>query len=155
MSGFEVVGVVLGAIPLIISALENYKTTSQRVKYFRHKEPFVNRLIQALNEQRYFVEADLFLTLTNATDLETKEIDDLIHQPCAALFQDQEITDALSQYLGDGYGPYTNALARCELALGSIAKNIGGLSSGSQVSHIALIRSSTHPKVMTATDRLS
>lgn len=45
MSGFEVVGVVLGAIPLIISAVEKYKTTSQKLKYYRQKITLVGELI--------------------------------------------------------------------------------------------------------------
>ena len=55
MSGFEVVGVVLGVIPLIISALDNYKKTSQRIKFFRGKEPYVAQLIQSLKEQMFFM----------------------------------------------------------------------------------------------------
>jgi hypothetical protein len=48
MGGLEVVGVVLGALSLLISALEKYKTTSQRIKYFRYKEPFIIKLIHLL-----------------------------------------------------------------------------------------------------------
>lgn len=55
MSGFEVVGVVLGAIPLIISAVEKYKTTSRKLKYYRQKITLVDELIRSLNEQQCFI----------------------------------------------------------------------------------------------------
>lgn len=132
MSGLEVVGVVLGAIPLIVAALDRYKTTSQRLFLFRHKEPFIDQLIQALNEQRFFIETDLLLTL-RATHLEEEDITDLICKPHPNLFQHPDISDAVSQYLGDGYGPYQNAVTKCESALEDIVKDIGGLMSDSQV----------------------
>ncbi|KAL5334995.1 hypothetical protein BJX70DRAFT_376595 [Aspergillus crustosus] len=58
MSGIELVGVVLGAIPLILSAIESYKKTSQRCKYFRYKEPYIIALVHSLEDQRFFLETD-------------------------------------------------------------------------------------------------
>lgn len=63
MSGLEVVGVVLSAIPLIISAIESYKKTRQRFKYFKYKEPFIVDLIHSLEDQRFFLETDLYILL--------------------------------------------------------------------------------------------
>ncbi|KAL4800385.1 hypothetical protein BDV19DRAFT_384210 [Aspergillus venezuelensis] len=128
MSGLEVVGVVLGALPLMIAAIDKYKTTSQRLKFFRFKEPFIVELIQALKEQQFFLETDLLVTL-QATDLDKQEISDLLAKPAAKLFEDPDIVSNVQKYLGDGYGPYTAAVARCERILFDIAKHIRGLTS--------------------------
>ena len=128
MSGLEVVGVVLGALPVMIAAIDKYKTTSQRLKFFRFKEPFIVELIQALKEQQFFLETDLLVTL-QATDLDKQEISDLLAKPAAKLFEDPDIVINVQKCLGDGYGPYTAAVARCERILFDIAKHIRGLTS--------------------------
>src|SRR4051812_16170192 len=116
MSGLEVVGVVLGAIPLIIAALNSYKTRSQWLRFFRHKEPFIDQLIQSLDEQRFFIETNLLLTL-RATHVEEEDITDFIRYPHPRVFKDPDIADAVNQYLGDGYGLYQSAVTKCERAL--------------------------------------
>ncbi|EAW21203.1 uncharacterized protein NFIA_063640 [Aspergillus fischeri NRRL 181] len=142
MSGLEVVGVVLGAIPLLISAIEKYKTTSQRLKFFKYKEPFIAQLIQSLEEQKFFLESDLYVPL-NATHLGEEQINDLIHQPNSDLFQDPKVAHAIREYLGDGYVPYERAVGRCQRILAEIASNIGGLASESQGKLSSLIQA--HP----------
>ncbi|GES64972.1 hypothetical protein ATEIFO6365_0009046700 [Aspergillus terreus] len=142
MSGFEVVGVVLGAIPLLISAIEKYKTTSQRLKFFKYKEPFIVQLIQSLEEQQFFLESDLYVSL-NATHLGEEQINDLIRQPNSDLFQDPTIAHAVREYLGNGYVPYQRAVVRCQRVLAEIASNIGGLASESQGTLSSLIQA--HP----------
>ncbi|KAH8429085.1 uncharacterized protein LDX57_006755 [Aspergillus melleus] len=132
MSGFEVVGVVLGAIPLIISALECYKVTSQRIKFMTKKELLLNQLIQSLEEQRFFFHTDLCLAL-KPTHLEEEEITALIDETGFDLFQDPGIADALKEHLGEGFALYLNAVTRCEYILGTIVANIGGLVSTVEV----------------------
>lgn len=132
MSGFEIVGVVLGVIPLLVSAIGKYKTTSQRIKFFKYKEPFVAQLILSLEDQKFFIESDLYIPL-RATHLDDDQINDLLSQPSSNIFKDLEIVDAVREYLGDGYLPYQRAVARCYQVLAEIASNIGGLASQSPV----------------------
>ncbi|KAE8309477.1 hypothetical protein BDV41DRAFT_547692 [Aspergillus transmontanensis] len=131
MSGFEVVGVVLGAIPLIISALDYYKVTSQRIKFMIKKELLLNQLIQSLEEQKFYFQTDICLALKE-THLEEKQIIALIDERGLNLFQDPEISDALKEYLGEGFTLYLNAVARCEHILSDIVSNISGLVATSQ-----------------------
>ncbi|KAE8327762.1 hypothetical protein BDV39DRAFT_214932 [Aspergillus sergii] len=131
MSGFEVVGVVLGAIPLIISALDYYKVTSQRIKFMVKKELLLNQLIQSLEEQKFYFQTDICLALKE-THLEEKQIIALIDERGLNLFQDPEISDALKEYLGEGFTLYLNAVARCEHILSDIVSNISGLVATSQ-----------------------
>ncbi|PYH89887.1 hypothetical protein BO71DRAFT_434388 [Aspergillus ellipticus CBS 707.79] len=131
MSGFDVVGVVLGAIPLIVAAIDSYKKTSQRFKYFKYKEPLIVDLIQSLEDQRFFIESDLYLSL-KATRLEEDELDDLIRQTSPDLFCDPEIAHDIEQCLGSGYVRYQRAVLRCQEVLTEIASHIEGLASDSQ-----------------------
>lgn len=132
MSGFEIVGVILGAIPLLISAIEKYKATSQRLKYFKYKEPYIAQLIQSLEDQKFFLESDLYIPL-NSTNLEEDQINNVIRQANPDLFRDIEISQALREYLGDGYAPYQRAVTRCHQILVEIASNINGLASTAKV----------------------
>ncbi|KAJ0416338.1 hypothetical protein BJY00DRAFT_304224 [Aspergillus carlsbadensis] len=136
MSGLEVVGVVLGALPLMIAAVDHYKTTSQRIKLFRYKEPLIADLIQALQEQQFFLETDLAITL-KAASLDDDEIADLLTKPDATVFGDPDVAMDVQKYLGAGYGPYTAAAARCQRILSDIAKHIRGLASSTQRQDLA------------------
>lgn len=138
MSGLEVVGVVLGAIPLIISALDHYKVTSQRIKLMAKKEILLNQLIESLEEQRFFFQTDICLALKE-THLEERQIIELMDEQGLNLFQDAEIADALKEYLGEGFALYTNAVARCQHILRDIVANISGLVSTVQVPTISAL----------------
>ncbi|OQE14181.1 hypothetical protein PENFLA_c040G02035 [Penicillium flavigenum] len=111
MSGLEVIGVVLGTIALIISALDSYKS---------------------LEEQRFFLQTDTCLALKE-THLEEKQIITLIDEQGLNLFQNPEVADALKEYLGEGFVLYTNAVARCQHIFNDIVANISGLVSTLQV----------------------
>lgn len=113
MSGLEVIGVVLGTIPLIISALDSYKVTSQRIKFMIKKGPLLNQSIESLEEQRFFLPTDICLALKE-THLEEKQIIPMIEGQGLNLFQIPEVVGSLKEYLGEGFVLYTNAVARCQ-----------------------------------------
>ncbi|KAL8810331.1 MAG: hypothetical protein Q9200_002668 [Gallowayella weberi] len=126
MSGIEMAGLVLGAIPVVIWALENYKTTREIWRRSRSKALLVDRLINALKEQRLLMELDVQVLL-KAASYEDHEIVDLEAFSCYELLLDQGLAVALQRYLGRVYEPYRAALGRCESILTDIAQSIGGL----------------------------
>lgn len=127
MSGFEVVGVVLGALPLIITAVDQYRVSKRLFHVFRYKEPYIDRLIQSLKEQKFFIESDLHMTLKETF------VDQEFVQTTSVIFDNPQVAEAVEEYLGDGYQHYIVALSRCEQILADIAGNIGGLASDKQV----------------------
>ncbi|CAI7586430.1 unnamed protein product [Penicillium pancosmium] len=131
MSGFEVVGAVLGAIPLIISAIDYYKLTSQKIRFMAKKELLLNRLIQSLEEQKFLLDNEIRLAL-QGTHLEEEEIITLISQQGLNPFEDPETADSLKEHLGEAFPLYKKAVSRCEDNLKAIIANIGGLRSASQ-----------------------
>lgn len=132
MSGFEVVGVVLGAIPLLISAIEKYKATSRTLKFYQQKETLVNELIRSLKEQEFFIKADFSLTL-KATSIDQKNFENLLKNPTPKGFNDPDLLEEIKDSLGDGFDPYMAALVRCQVKLMEIAKKLIGLASNDQV----------------------
>lgn len=133
MSGFEITGVILGAIPVIIGALEQYKKARETWHRFNQKGLYIDRLIQALEEQSVLIETDLHLLL-RAVGFQRDDIIAKGGNNCHDCLRDSEIATEIEQYLGQSYRPYCKALSRCEVALEEIARKIGGLVPRSQVS---------------------
>ena len=140
MSGLEIAGVILGAVPVTIAALTQYKTAHEMLRYFNHKSVYIDRLVQALEEQKFCLESEFEIVLraagfgqqdTSATDAEH------LH----TILIRSDIAEELGQYLGRGYEPYRRALLRCETSLKEIVRSIGGLVPGSQVGKIITFKS--------------
>ena len=131
MSGIEVVGLVLGAVPIMIWGLGQYKTTRDIWRRSRSKALLVDRLIESLEEQKILIEIDLQLLL-RAADLDDGEIALLDHSTVYDVLCDPDVVEALTQYLGALYNPYHKALLRCLRILADIARSIEGLNVGGQ-----------------------
>ncbi|KAL2816014.1 hypothetical protein BDW59DRAFT_12256 [Aspergillus cavernicola] len=124
MSGLEIVGAVLGGIPIVIAAIETYRERQSRVS-FRRKEPFISRLVQSLNAQHYLLLSDIKMTLTGAG----VEYDRSSVQLSPSVFRDHEVTEAVDDYLGADSRVYYEAVDRCHLVLGELVGSIEGLGS--------------------------
>ena len=133
MSGIEAVGLILGAVPLIISALEHYKKTRETWLNFRHKSLYIDQLIEALAEQKVLIETDIRLIL-RAVYLDEVDDDLIKAHSCLQLLHRPEVVADVAQYLGDIYEPYRRALNRCQNSVVEISKNLGGLVIGPNVS---------------------
>ena len=126
MSGIEAAGLIVGAIPIIIWGLENYKVARNIWYRSRNKALLVDRLINALREQQVLIEIDLRI-LSRAAGCEDDEIEFLEGSSCYDFLQNQRLARPFAQYLGRVYEPYQNALGRCERILTDLAQSIGGI----------------------------
>lgn len=133
MSGLEVVGVVLGVLPLIISTVDQYRSTKRVISSFRHKEPYVDKLISALREQEYHLQGEMLLILRETCGQGFVDSISDFAETAPTLFKDPRIAHAVQDYFADGYDHYMHALSRCEESLISIVKHLDGLASGNQV----------------------
>lgn len=131
MSGVEVAGLILGAVPLVVSALKSYKETKQRYIWFMSKEVCVDKLIQSLNEQVYFIKADLEVAL-RSTDLEQDKVTSILTGSDLTSWRENEVAEAVQDYLGEGFELYLNALERCQDTICLIVNNLNGLVSGTR-----------------------
>ncbi|KAL3477339.1 hypothetical protein BJX99DRAFT_226403 [Aspergillus californicus] len=122
MSGLKLAGIVIGAIPIVIAAMDKYRERQSRIA-FRSKEPFILRVIQSLKTQHYLLFSDIQITLRGAG----VEYDRSTVQSNASIFQDQGLKDAVDDYLGTDSAVYYDAVDRCYMVLAGLVGSIEGL----------------------------
>jgi hypothetical protein len=125
MSGFEVAGVVLGAIPLVISALEHYRngkgTASSFVKWRGHLDTLIFRL--KLQQTFFYLDILELLRVANVDQLEDRV--DLTEEECIVILSDAKTGKGVRKFLGPLYNTFIEILARYETCLKTIAGKLG------------------------------
>ncbi|KAH6684940.1 hypothetical protein F5X68DRAFT_262808 [Plectosphaerella plurivora] len=125
MSGFEVAGVILGAIPLIISALEHYKDGKGAAATFVKWRGLLDTLIFRLKLQRTFFYLQILELLREAGVREAIERPDLSETECIQLLRSVKAGANLEEHLGPLYPAFTDVLGRYEACLSAILSKIG------------------------------
>jgi hypothetical protein len=111
MSGIEIVGLVLGALPLFISAAEHYRDSVDFVKRALKKKQFLKQYKDELDIQRTL----LCLYIKGAvgrTTLPPKTQAQLIDELDGDAWQRPEVIKELSNELGDAYQPFVALLIK-------------------------------------------
>ncbi|KAH7405700.1 hypothetical protein DE146DRAFT_420818 [Phaeosphaeria sp. MPI-PUGE-AT-0046c] len=108
MSGFEIAGVVLGSLPLIISALENYTEIVDTYKRARKYKTEIKRIKHDLD-----AESSIFLdTLEHLVDglVPPKQFEELLKDPLCELWKNEVLNKRLQERLGRSYSVYTDSV---------------------------------------------
>jgi hypothetical protein len=125
MSGFEVAGVVLAVIPLIIAALEHYKegqgVASSVLKWRGHLDTLIFRL--KLQKTLFYLQA--MELLREAGVAEIADAVDLTEEDCVRLLQDAKTGNDVKEYLGHLYLTFEEIIGRYEICLKSVASKLG------------------------------
>lgn len=90
----EAVGIVLGAIPLVMSALQSYKDAKKLGGLFLNRKKHVGKLIRALREQHGALKTNI-VWLLKAIDEPDCDIQ------VGSYFEDADIRSKMIDYLGD------------------------------------------------------
>ncbi|KAI0396857.1 hypothetical protein F5Y17DRAFT_418115 [Xylariaceae sp. FL0594] len=85
MSGFEIVGVVLGSIPLVISALEHYEKAFKMYRRLRRREKEIHSLARSLSTEQSILRNTSETLLAGIVDPE--DLQHLIADPFGPLWQ--------------------------------------------------------------------
>ncbi|KAI0505310.1 hypothetical protein F5B22DRAFT_528149 [Xylaria bambusicola] len=120
MSGFEVAGVVLGAIPLVISALEHYKAGKGAAATFFKWRDQLDTLIYRLKLQRCLLHLHLMELLRDA-GVEGAVEDDLTEEEILQILKNTKNEDSVREYLGVVYSMFLEVLRRYESCLAILA----------------------------------
>lgn len=96
MSGFEVAGLVLGALPILIEAVKSYKNGIQTSKIFFRKKAVVNKLTLALLLQQETLAQIIKAILTQSGCNNIPEFDETPYK-CLA---DAHVQENVLAYLG-------------------------------------------------------
>jgi hypothetical protein len=112
MSGIEVVGLLLGAVPLAISALEHYKEGIDVISDFRNYRSTLKSLKTKLSIQEELYRGTLQRLLLS--ELSLLEVHALFPEPGAegsnALWGTKDIEDKLRRKLGAKFGLFMDVV---------------------------------------------
>ena len=134
----ELAGVVLGAVPVVITTLQYYKDTKKLGGRFLNRKKHVEKLIRALREHH----GELLSNL----DWLLKAIDEESDQDISNLLQQPDVRSRMVDYLGTGGSEsFTLALENAQHAVESIARNIRGFLVESPVRLCSSLRYAFHP----------
>ena len=133
MSGIEIASLILGAVPVIIAALEHYKSSHKKSWLFKHKSSRIDQLIIALGNQKFFLEGELELALLEA-GFDQYDVASLDTTNIQRLLNGKDVSQRLCRSLGQGYGPFKETLFRSERCLTQIVQDLRGLVPGAKVS---------------------
>lgn len=122
MSGFEVAGIVLGSLPLLISAIEHYESNLDRIRAFWKWEDELAKAIRELWIQHSSYELTLRNLLRDVANLE--EIDEMMGDFRHELWSSQALADNLKMKLHVAYGVYVHTIREMESYMIKLASHL-------------------------------
>ncbi|KAK6845647.1 hypothetical protein PG995_015757 [Apiospora arundinis] len=124
MSGFEIAGVVLGAIPLLISALEHYKSGKSTVATLVQWQGQLDTLLFRLKNQKLSFFFDILELLRSANVEDVIENPEMTETECLQVLSNAKTGAHLQEYLGQHYDAFIEILGRYESCLKLIARKL-------------------------------
>ena len=133
MSGFEIVGVVLGVLPLIISAIEDYEKIVDPVVTFRKYSKALQTFTTELNVQRDIFQNECIWILSRFVD--GHELEAMLQEPAHnlrhVLRKDDNLDGNISKTLGASpYRQLRDILVLISESLSEIYEETKDLSEG-------------------------
>lgn len=125
MPALEICGVVLGVIPIVISALERYKAGKGAAAAFVKWRGHLDTLIFRLKLQRTFFYLQILELLREARVAQVEGQIDLTEEQCVAVLCDKQTGEEVREYLGFLHDTFVEILSRYELCLKTIVAKIG------------------------------
>lgn len=120
LTGVEIAGLVLRALPILISAVEHYNDSLHPIKIFFQKQYELDRFYRALDEQKTFLRLSLIeLFGADALALTAEQIEALQddNDDLRVLWEDKDLDAQVKQRLGLAYVPYMNNINKMKEAL--------------------------------------
>ncbi|KAF4979137.1 hypothetical protein FZEAL_4627 [Fusarium zealandicum] len=125
MSGLEVAGIVLGSLPLLISAIEHYKTILDPLKAFIKYQDELNRALRNLLALHTSLAMTLKILLRRVAS--EVEVIELMSNWQHELWKSNELKTNLKAVLKEAYGTYAHILGDIESDLESLANGLRGI----------------------------
>lgn len=128
MSGFEVAGVVLGSIPLLISTLEHYSDGVSALQRWRRYERELRCLIRNLQTER--------VKLTNVCEkllvglVPSSKIESMIKNPGGAEWRTEDIRQRIKARLWEACDVFDDIIQDVKLAIDEMEKRLGSQNDG-------------------------
>ncbi len=135
MSGVEVAGIVLGVLPLVISALEHYADGINTAKRFWRYKSEIRSLILQINTERSIFINTIEQLLTGV--VETKQLAELISCPAGQVWREAGVEENLKNRLRGAYEIYLENVRSMEKALRVMMQKLA-LDANGKVRELAL-----------------
>ncbi|OCL02071.1 hypothetical protein AOQ84DRAFT_424460 [Glonium stellatum] len=122
MSGFEAVGVILGVLPLIISALEHYAQGVSTAKRFWQYKSELKSLLRSIRTEK-----DIFLNTCETLLTGIVRVDQMslfLEYPEGQLWHDLEIEEKLEERLKGAYAGYSETVEDMNTVLGKFMEKL-------------------------------
>ncbi|PNP57026.1 hypothetical protein THARTR1_02868 [Trichoderma harzianum] len=125
MSNFEAFGIVLRAIPILISGAELWREGYDKGRLAFRKRQYVDKLANALLLQRQTVSETVHLIIARSG---YRYDEALLNEDPIAYFQNKKIQAQVEDFLGDeNYKALTGRLRDMQTTLEEVAKHLDGL----------------------------
>ena len=123
MSGIEVVGVVLGAIPLLISGLEHYAEGADTIRRAYRAGREFRILKQKLDDENLLFRNTVTILLEECVDLQTQGA--LMDDVEGTMWKEPAVRKALETRLGDSYSSYIFHVENMRVSLEEFNNRLG------------------------------
>ncbi len=138
MSGIEIVGLVLGAVPLVISSLEHYEEGIPHFRDYRHVSSQLKATEEQLRFQQSILQDTLWLQLSQV--LSEPEIRELLSDPRSPKWQAQKVESGLKESLGAGYDVFMVLISRLFDTVSSLERTLQNITKDSKIGNKPAIR---------------
>jgi len=126
MSGAEIAGIVLGAMPIVINALSAYREGKGLIASLRKSRGLVDELIHKLDNQRTHFYLDMLELLREARVSEILADGDPTPDKCVEILQVVKTGDEIERYLGTHlFRDFLEMLSFYETYLKQITSKLG------------------------------
>ncbi|KAJ4319194.1 hypothetical protein N0V84_006476 [Fusarium piperis] len=128
MSGFEIAGIILGSIPLVIATLENYGKGLSALQRWRKYKRELQSLIRNLETERIKLQnvcEKLLIGLVPDSRIEA-----LINNPMGNLWKEEETLYKIRFRLGKGFDVFEVTMRDLRTTIDEMARRIGSQNEG-------------------------
>ncbi|KAL9484102.1 hypothetical protein ACSS6W_002891 [Trichoderma asperelloides] len=123
MSGFEIAGAVLGAIPLVISALEHYKNGVRTIQRWRKYDKELQYLIRNIETERVKLQNVCEKLLDGLVP--PSQIDAMVENPSGDLWTNEEVQKKIQARLWRSWSVFEETLRDIQVAINDITERVG------------------------------
>ncbi|KAL4770655.1 hypothetical protein BDW60DRAFT_217819 [Aspergillus nidulans var. acristatus] len=125
--GLQVLGVVIGGLPMVINSVN---TSKPHYQSSRVMVKTLEDLTDTLQRQHFLLRKDLESILNSQVgDLGEERVAEILHQPHAIYFTEPDVIMAVERSLGDGKDVYVSTVRKCGEAIFDIAERLAGFPS--------------------------